>query len=589
MMRLFLAGAAAFCVSVLLTAVAKGVARRLGVVARPKADRWHRTTVPLLGGVAISLAVLAVMPLSVTLTGPMVVLLAVSACALGLGLLDDVKPLNPQTKLIAQIVLATAMVALGLRLQLSPYPAANFALTLFWVVGIANAFNLLDNMDGLAAGIAAITVGFRLAFFLVDGDGEWAAAAAVFLGALVGFLVFNFPPASIFMGDAGSLFIGVFVAGLSLGGQYPYSRNVASVLLIPVLILVVPILDTSFVAINRTLAGRRVSQGGRDHLSHRLVALGLSERGALGVLSLLAACAGGVAYLSDRLGLSYGVVLIAFLLVAITVFAVYLSHVRVYPEDPGRPGTLWKRLRAFGWQNARAQQVAAVCLDAALIGLAYHTAYLLRFEDEAARHQATILSTLPIVIVSQLTSLALFKVHQVTWRYVGLDDLLTVIKACTLGTLGAVAGIGVIYGYGGVSPVVFILDWMLLVAYIGGARLFFRLLAQRLRPGQGDPAPVLIYGAGDGGVLVLRELLNNPALGRVPVGFVDDDPSKQRLKIHGIPVVGAVDQLGLILQERQVAEVLIATERISAERLKQIGGQCSAAGVRVMRASLRLQ
>ncbi len=586
-LRLVLVGLASFALSALLTVAAKPLARRLDVVARPRGDRWNRKTIPLLGGVAVGAAVLAVAPAVVSLSGPIVILLVASAFALALGLLDDVRPLPPYTKLIAQIVLAAGMVSAGLRLELSPFALANVVLTILWVVGIANAFNLLDNMDGLAAGIAVITVGFRLAFFLVDADAQGAAAAMVLLGAVAGFLIFNFPPASIFMGDAGSLFIGVFIAGLSLGAEFPYSRNVASVLLIPVLILLVPIFDTSFVAINRTLAGRPVSQGGRDHLSHRLVALGLSERAALGVLSLVAACSGAVAYLSSRLGLSYGVVLIAFLLIAIGVLAVYLSQVPVYPHSQA-PATMWRRLRAAAWRNARAQQFATVALDAILIGLAYHTAYLLRYEEALSNHEARIVGSLPLVLACQLAAFAFVRVHQVTWRYAGVDDMLRVVKAVTGGVTLAVLALWVIEGLAGYSTSVFLLDWMLLIGFVGASRGFFRLLVSRLRPNYGELQPVLIYGAGDGGGLVLRELLTNLRLGRLPVGFVDADPGKQRLKIQGLPVVGSGDQLAELLAATDATEVLVSTAAIPEARLTAISKTCAAHGVPLVRAAFSL-
>lgn len=586
-LRLLLIGLVSLALSALLTAAARPLARRLDLVARPRGDRWNRKTIPLLGGVAVGVTVLVIAPAVVPLSNPIVILLAAGAFALALGLLDDARPLPPYTKLIAQIVLAAGMVAGGLRLELSPYALANVALTILWVVGIANAFNLLDNMDGLAAGIAVITVGFRLAFFLLDGDAQGAAAAAVFLGAVAGFLIFNFPPASIFMGDAGSLFIGVFIAGLSLGAEFPYSRNLASVLLIPVLILLVPIVDTSFVAVNRTLAGRPVSQGGRDHLSHRLVALGLSESGAVGVLCLVAACSGAVAYLSSRLGLSYGVVLIAFLLITTAVLAVYLSQGSVYPQSQA-PRTVWRRLREAACRNARAQQVATVALDAVLIGLAYHTAYLLRYEEGLADQQARIVASLPLVLACQLAAFAFVRVHQVAWRYVGVDDMLRVAKGATGGVALSVLALWASEGLAGYSMSVLVLDWMLLIGFVAASRGFFRLLVSRLHPNHGVLQPVLIYGAGDGGVLVLRELLSNLRHGRLPVGFVDDDPGKQGLKIQGLPVMGAGDQLAELLLTTDASEVLVSTTAIPASRMAAISKICDAHGVPVVRATFSL-
>src|SRR2546430_14619275 len=145
-------------------------------------------------------------------------------------------------------------------------------------------------MNGLAATLAIVAAGFRLLFFHWENDQSGLQVSAMFIGAVAGFLARNFPPAKIFMGDTGSLFLGFFLAGLSLGtAERAYSRGVAAVLVIPVLLLLIPIFDTAFVTVTRLSSGRRVTVGGRDHTSHRLVAVGLSERRAVTLLALLAA------------------------------------------------------------------------------------------------------------------------------------------------------------------------------------------------------------------------------------------------------------------------------------------------------------
>src|SRR4029077_15375024 len=153
---------------------------------------------------------------------------------------------------------------------------------IFWLVGITNALNLLDNIDGLAGGVAAIGALFLTYLCHAAHQPAHAALCAPFAGAVCGFLVFNFNPASIFMGDCGSLFLGFFLAGSALiNPAAGRSRTFLPVLAVPVLILFIPIFDTLFVMVQRKLAGRPVSLGGRDHTSHRLVALGLSERHAV--------------------------------------------------------------------------------------------------------------------------------------------------------------------------------------------------------------------------------------------------------------------------------------------------------------------
>ena len=159
----------------------------------------------------------------------------------------------------------------------------NIVLTFFWLVGITNAINLLDNMDGLAGGISLITALILSYFFWQAGNFSLFLFSMALAGALLAFLIFNYPPASIFMGDSGSLFIGFTLAALAIA-QRPQASNVFAVMAVPTLLFLLPILDTSLVTITRLLRGQSPAQGGSDHTSHRLVAFGLSERQTLSVL-----------------------------------------------------------------------------------------------------------------------------------------------------------------------------------------------------------------------------------------------------------------------------------------------------------------
>ncbi len=582
------AGLVAFVLSVVFTVLAKGVARRAGFVAVPKADRWHRGEIPMLGGAAMYFAVLLA---SLALPGHAAgywVLLAGATVLFLVGLADDIRPLKPQTKLIAQILIAAALATAGLQLHLTGDPSLDVLLTIFWFVAITNAFNLLDNMDGLAAGVAAIAAGFRLGFLLLDGNTEGAAVAAAVTGAALGFLCFNFNPASVFMGDAGSLFLGMMVGGLSLVGGWPYSKGTLSVLLFPVLILLVPIFDTVFVTLARTFAGRPISSGGRDHTSHRLVALGLSEREAVLLLYLVALASGTVAFFAYRYGLSYTSVLIVFLGIGLGLLGVFLGRLKVYAEGTAalEEGARFFSLVAdFPYKR----QVATVCLDVVLIVTAYYSAYLLRFEGELAPELPRFIESLPVVIGGQLFAFAVFRVYQGVWRYTSLSDLLRLAQAASLGSTLAVLLVLFLWRFEGYSRTVFVLDWVLLVGLVAGSRLSFRALAELIRPGTAQTENVLIYGAGDGGLMVAREFANNRALGGRVVAFLDDDRSKHNSTILGVRVVGGFERLDETLDARDIARVVISSSRIGPERAAEIARVCEEREVRVSRAVLSLE
>jgi len=329
------AGVAAFLASLALTPAVGALARRIGAVAKPKSDRWHTKPTAMLGGVAIVIAVVATLLALEPSTRESHIVMAISVALFLLGLADDFFHIKPWQKLLGQLLGASAVVAFGLVLPWTPYSIVNLLITIFWLVGITNAVNMLDNMDGLATGVSAIAAAFLGMNFVANQQWPEALMLAAFTGALLGFLIYNHHPASIFMGDCGSMFVGFFLASSALvsgtgGGR---SRSVVAVLAVPVLVLLVPIFDTTFVTLMRKLAGRAASQGGRDHTSHRLVALGLSEKRAVWMLYTFAVAAGSLAMLVRQAALNVSVAAIASFTIALTLLGVYLARVRVYDES----------------------------------------------------------------------------------------------------------------------------------------------------------------------------------------------------------------------------------------------------------------
>ena len=581
----------AFVVALLVALAAtlgcERAAPSLGLVVTPRADRWHRRPVALLGGVAIMLGTLSSLLWIGGLRGRLGELTLIALGMGVVGLVDDVRVLKPPVKLVVQIVLAGILIERDFLLRLTGVAVLDMGVTLVWVVGITNAFNLLDNMDGLAAGMAIIAGGFRLALFLFDGDLAAAELTAGFVGSVAGFLVRNAPPARIFMGDAGSLFIGFFLSGLCLliPAAY-YSRGITGVLAVPVLLVMIPIFDTTFVTVTRLLRGQPVSQGGRDHTSHRLVVLGGSEGRALTMLYGLSIVGGGVALLTYRAALGTTVVLLPLLLVGLALLGIHLSQVEVVRGDLTRPDrTVIRLVRDLPYKR----ETASVILDAVLIVVAYYAAYVLRFEEAFAANKPMLIRTLVPVLVCQLSGLALSGAYRGVWRYTSLGDLLRLGRGITVGTVTAVVYLLFTTRFAGLSRAVFVLDWLLLAMLVGASRMSFRLLGETLRTPRAGARSVLVYGAGDGGELVLRELRNNATLAREAVGFIDDDRGKEGTRIHGVPVLGALEAIDGILRAHPVEEVVVASRKIPPERLHRLEVTCAAHRVAVVRASVRLE
>lgn len=294
---LIFAGALVFAIGV--TPVARWLAPRVGVVDHPNARKVHTRPMPLLGGPAIFLAViLALLVFGNTFNYQQLAGILIGASLVSfLGIWDDRWGLRPLLKLIGQMCGGLILIVAGVHTELFPWPALDVALTVFWVVGITNAFNLLDNMDGLSGGVGAVAAAFFTLLAAMSRPPQVlvAALSAALFGACIGFLVYNFNPASIFMGDTGSMFIGFMLA--AVGIKLRFLGNVTFVTwMIPVLVLGVPIFDTTLVFISRLRRGLNpLTTPGKDHTSHRLVAMGYTHREAVLILYLLGGALGVLA------------------------------------------------------------------------------------------------------------------------------------------------------------------------------------------------------------------------------------------------------------------------------------------------------
>jgi UDP-GlcNAc:undecaprenyl-phosphate GlcNAc-1-phosphate transferase len=585
-------GAAAAALSLVLTYAVREFAIRRGVVAKPKTDRWHKRPTAMLGGVGIMLATVIAYFVLVPKTEGSLVVMGGAVLLFFVGLIDDLVNIRPYQKLIGQLAGAGILVLSGLTLPLTGYQIIDIWITVFWVIGITNAINLLDNMDGLAAGIAAIAA-FSLSLnFASNGLTNELLLTAALIGALAGFLVYNFNPATIFMGDCGSMFIGFLLSGAVLlnqvGGR---SRGIVPILAVPVLILLVPIFDTTFVTVLRKLWGRKASQGGRDHTSHRLVALGLTERNAVLMLYAFAIAAGALALFVSRVGGLRGLAMIGAFSVVLVIIGVYLSRVKVYEGEDEESAVKDKAVFAFLLDLTYKRRIFEVFLDAFLITLAYYSAYALVVRNfEYTQTWDLFLTTLPLVVLLKLSAFLVAGVYRGVWRYTSLSDLVTIGKGVALGSVLSVLTILLLYRFFGFSRTVFMLDAMLLFVAVAGSRIGFRLIRQLLPlPVSEGSSRVLIFGAGDGGEMVYRELMNNPQWKMTAAGFVDDDPRKTNKKIHGLTVFDGSGSLAELCRREGVAELLISARNVSPERLREIREACDAAEVAVKKAELRIE
>ena len=275
--------AGALVLAIGVTPIARLLAPRMGVMDKPEARKIHLRPVPRMGGVAIYLAVVAAaLVLGERRNFDQFGSILVGATGVSfMGLVDDRWGLRPLVKLIGQALAALLLYASGIYVGLFDQPILNLITTVFWIGYITNAINFLDNMDGLAGGVSAITAAFFALMCSFSGQYLVGALSVALLGACLGFLFYNLNPANIFMGDSGALFLGFILAAVGIKLRFP--DNVTFVTwMVPVLVMGLPIFDTTLVIISRLR--RRLNPAttpGRDHISHRLVAAGMTQREAV--------------------------------------------------------------------------------------------------------------------------------------------------------------------------------------------------------------------------------------------------------------------------------------------------------------------
>lgn len=585
--------AAAFLAVVVLTPLVIRLARAMGWVAHPREDRWHASSTALMGGIAI----FAGATLTVFATAPIddVGVLWLGATLMFVtGLVDDLWQIRPAAKLATQVLATGLLLYAGYSFGQDWSLWVSLPLTLVWVVGITNSVNLLDNMDGLSAGVSGIAAGVMVVFAAMAESSLAVMVGTPVVGAAFGFLVYNFKPAKVFMGDCGSLFLGYIVAALGLIIQSEsVSAGPVAVSLVPLAVLAVPIFDTTLVTLVRKLSGRPISEGGRDHSSHRLVFLGLSERHAVLMLYGLSLLSGVAALTALYVGVRLFFALTAFVTVTLVVLGIYLARANVYEEDikgDGAPRRGFRPLHAlYGLMGHHWKALFGVLADAVLIGATFVVAHSLRFDAGVpAGHADQMVRILPLVVSAKVIVFYAFGLYRGIWRFAGTPELVRTGIATLAASVVAGGLIASFFGFAAVSRGVLVVDWMMVTLAVVGVRFGFRGLRQYLAAKREAGPATLLYGAAEQGTLTVRILRHNPAFDLRPVGFIDDDPLKVGLSLQGLAVLGTREDLEQICEEYDV-EVLLVTADVPDARLDAVAQRAAENGIRCRRLQIKLE
>ncbi len=584
-------------ISFALTPLARRLALRVGAVDQPGPRKMHVQPTPRLGGLAVVAAVFIVAGLTQTIGLPGLHTIDASLLrGLALGVLpilvisicDDIRPMPVLPRFLAQFAGATIALLSGIQLGSRIHVFAldlrigwlAVPISLLWIVGVTNAFNIVDGLDGLSAGLALIAAFSLVGVALMTGRFALASISMILGGALVGFLPFNLFPARIFLGDSGSTAIGFWLACLALRGGSTLSAGMA--ILVPILVIGVPLAETLISMLRRFVRGIEKRGGGlfaadREHMHHRLVARGITQRRAVILLYSASLAAAGGALVSVFLTTQAAAVLLVTLLAAAVIGITRLN----YDEFAlVRRGVI---LRVYDAPVLR-RALFPVFFDLGLVVIALYSAIVLKTDDWGLRSNRMLafqlLEILPIVTLGAFWAMRLYRG---SWRNASVADFLrsssAVLASCALGALFASIAVP--------NPpplTLFVIYGLVLLGLVNGSRGSYRFFSHFRRPGASEEGSrVLIYGAGLGGTMALREILSQPELGMHPVGFLDDEPSMTGRVVNGFPVLGSGEDLAEVLAGKRIDSVIVASSKIGADRLREVENGCREAGVRVTR------
>jgi UDP-GlcNAc:undecaprenyl-phosphate GlcNAc-1-phosphate transferase len=587
--------------SLLITPGIIRLARGIGAYDLPNERKVHTQPVPRLGGLAVYVSFFLMVVLILAADrGPFIstwffslkgaVFIASLVVVALLGIWDDFRSLKPGLKFGVQALIATGCYLAGFHISAVTDPfsaglfqlgALDYPITVLWIVGVTNAFNLIDGLDGLASGVGIIASFTIFMITLLSGDIATALLALVLTGSLLGFLRYNFNPARIFLGDSGSLFIGLVLALLSIQSSTKGSTAVA--ILIPFLALGFPIMDT-LLSMTRRLLGSFLPDydapttiahkvhsmflPDRRHIHHQLLALGLTHRTAVLTLYLVSCLFGAGAFAATMVNnAGTSLIVLAF---AVAMFA-GIRRLHYNEMEILRNGVL---LPIYEWPIINRSMFQGI-FDLGFIVAAFSIAFYLTVGHVASHAlRLEFLSVLPVVGSIQITVFYAFGLYRGTFRHLGVGDLMKIVRTVAVAVIvTSITSALIIPIFSWPSLSLFIIDFYILLTLIAGSRMSFHVLNYLFRKVSKTGKKILIYGADADGVLTLQHILSDGRSGLTPTGFLDDNPQLQGKRVNGYEVFGGHWKLPRLLKKYNIEEILISSDNvrpIALRRMKQV-------------------
>ncbi|MEW5798552.1 MAG: hypothetical protein AB1728_06060 [Bacteroidota bacterium] len=569
----------------------------VGAMDQPNQRKIHRHPTPRLGGVSICISFLVslliflqtdiISNITTTIVSyQWISFVSALVIIFFVGVADDIHPMNPGKKFFVQAIAASIVYAGGFKISTMTSLLSvgtidigllDYPLTLLWIVGITNAFNLIDGLDGLATGVGIIAAGSM--FLIAASNGHYNSALVILAlaGSLAGFLFHNFHPAKIFLGDSGSLLIGFLLAVIAIHTETKGSTAFA--LVVPMLALGLPIMDTTLAMIRRLLFSllpdQRNASGGiltklhsmflpdRKHIHHQLISLGLSHRNVVLVLYCVSFLFGIGAFAVTVVNTSWASFVFAAVGIAMFIGVRQLQYKEMAILSNGI------LLPIYEWPLIR-QRFFQGFLDLAFCVLSSVLAFNLTKETPLP---VPLNESLFIVAILSGVQIAVFYstgLYDNSFRYASIAEFLQIAKACFIAVL---VGGGIVLAlwqpWMNINATTVLTDFYILASLVAGSRMSFHILNFLFERKNRSGHNVLIYGARANGILLLNYILHNKALNYNPVGFLDDDPTLEGKRISGYTVLGGHWFLKRLLKKYAVNEILIASDTMKPEALRR--------------------
>jgi UDP-GlcNAc:undecaprenyl-phosphate GlcNAc-1-phosphate transferase len=605
--------------SLFFTPLVISYAKRIGAIDQPNERKVHKQPIPRLGGVAIYISFFLSLVVAIYVDPEMnrlagmspssgVMLVASLTLVLALGIWDDLRSLTPGKKFIAQVLAASIVYFAGFRISAITHPFGSellelgvfaYPLTILWIVGVTNAINLIDGLDGLASGVALIASITIFSISLIKGDATTAIMALLMAGALIGFLRYNFQGARIFLGDSGSLFIGFTLAILSMRSSTKGST--AFSIIVPVLALGLPIMDTMLSMIRRFLKSVIPSSKGsspakgrfsalfhpdRGHIHHRLIDRGLSHRKVV-LLLYLVSCLFGIGAFAVTFSNNFAASLII-TSIAIATF-VGVSQLKYREMAILRNGLF---LPMYEWPLFQSSLFLSF-LDLGFMTAAYLLAYDLAFHGAAPLGLTgpTFLGGMALMTGLQMVTFFFSGLYRHAIRQFGLGDILKIVKGVVVTAAVSFFVLLLLPSHRGLTdPTFFLLNFFILLSLVLVARGSFRVLNYlSRREGKAECTRVLIYGADATGLLLLHRFIHDDSFRYCPVGFLDVDPRLEGKRLDGYPIFGGHWKLARLVRTKQIKEVILAVCDLKPVVLSRLYEICRENGVILRSSTVHLE